>query len=287
MYVIDTGVRISHKDFGGRASYGWDFVEQRQIAQDGNGHGTHVAGTVAGTAYGVAKKAKVVAVRVLDNAGGGTTAQVIAGIDWVTRHARKPAVANMSLGGYRQRPTRRGRTQLHRVRGHLHGRGRATTDVAAGLHSPARVNEAITVGATDWTDARARLLELGLGLDLFAPGVVDHLRVAPSDTGPGEPSPVRRWRRRTPRVRRPSTWPTIREPHPSEVAKALVATSAGKVTDKKAGSPNKLLLVAPVGALCRCRPRPPDGADDVLGPGRSWVQTYARVVSKVPDCLPE
>ena len=93
-YVIDTGVRISHKDFGGRASYGWDFVDGDRRAGDGNGHGTHVAATIAGTALGVAKKARVVSVRVLDNAGGGTTAQVIAGIDWVTKHARKPAVAN-------------------------------------------------------------------------------------------------------------------------------------------------------------------------------------------------
>lgn len=71
-----------------------------KAAGDGNGHGTHVAGIIAGTTYGVAKKAKVVSVRVLDNAGSGTTAQVIAGIDWVTRHAHKPAVANLSLGGH-------------------------------------------------------------------------------------------------------------------------------------------------------------------------------------------
>ncbi len=101
VYVIDTGIRVSHRDFGGRASYGWDFVGGDRWAGDGNGHGTHVAATIAGTALGVAKKAKVVSVRVLDDAGGGTTAQVIAGIDWVTRNARKPAVANVSLGGYR------------------------------------------------------------------------------------------------------------------------------------------------------------------------------------------
>lgn len=90
VYVIDTGIRITHTDFGGRASHGWDFVGGDRVAADGNGHGTHVAGTVAGTRLGVAKKARVVAVRVLDNAGAGTTAQAIAGIDWVTRHARRP-----------------------------------------------------------------------------------------------------------------------------------------------------------------------------------------------------
>ncbi|WP_037633531.1 S8 family serine peptidase, partial [Streptomyces erythrochromogenes] len=77
-YVIDTGVRITHQDFGGRASYGYDAIDNDNTAQDGHGHGTHVAGTVAGGAYGVAKKAKIVGVRVLDNNGSGTTAQVVA-----------------------------------------------------------------------------------------------------------------------------------------------------------------------------------------------------------------
>src|SRR5919109_3063438 len=98
-YVIDTGVRITHSDFGGRASYGYDAVDNDTTAQGGHGHGTHVAGTIAGTSYGVAKKAKIVGVRVLNNSGSGTTAQVVAGIDWVAQNAVKPAVANMSLGG--------------------------------------------------------------------------------------------------------------------------------------------------------------------------------------------
>jgi subtilisin family serine protease len=98
-YIIDTGVRISHSDFGGRASHGFDAVDNDDSADDGNGHGTHVAGTVAGEAHGVAKKADIVAVRVLDDQGSGTTEGVIAGIDWVTKNAKKPAVANMSLGG--------------------------------------------------------------------------------------------------------------------------------------------------------------------------------------------
>ena len=83
-YIIDTGVRITHQDFGSRASYGYDAVDKDRTAADGNGHGTHVAATVAGSSFGVAKKAKIVAVRVLDNSGSGTTSQVIAGIDWVT-----------------------------------------------------------------------------------------------------------------------------------------------------------------------------------------------------------
>ena len=84
-YIIDTGIRISHTEFGGRASDGYDAVDKRRPAADCNGHGTHVAGTVGGTTYGVAKGVSLVAVRVLNCAGSGTTAGVIAGIDWVTR----------------------------------------------------------------------------------------------------------------------------------------------------------------------------------------------------------
>ncbi|MGW6512501.1 S8 family serine peptidase, partial [Streptomyces niveus] len=98
-YIIDTGVRVTHADFEGRASSGFDAVDNDDNADDGNGHGTHVAGTVAGAAHGVAKKAKIVAVRVLDDSGNGTTEQVVAGIDWVTANHTGPSVANMSLGG--------------------------------------------------------------------------------------------------------------------------------------------------------------------------------------------
>jgi subtilisin family serine protease len=99
-YVIDTGIRFSHSQFGGRAVSGFDSVDGGS-ANDCNGHGTHVAGTVGGSTYGVAKSVRLVAVRVLNCAGNGTTSGVIAGVDWVTRKhaAGSPAVANMSLGG--------------------------------------------------------------------------------------------------------------------------------------------------------------------------------------------
>ncbi|WHM36484.1 S8 family peptidase [Streptomyces sp. BPTC-684] len=168
-YVIDTGVRTTHREFGGRADSGWDFVDDDADAQDGNGHGTHVAATLAGATTGVAKNAAVVAVRVLDDRGTGTTARVIAGIDWVTRNARRPAVANLSLGGA---PS----PELDRaVRGAV--AAGVTFTVAAGnegepaeRYSPARVPEAVTVGASDRDDARASFSDWGSALDLFAPG---------------------------------------------------------------------------------------------------------------------
>ncbi|MFU8873390.1 S8 family serine peptidase [Micromonospora sp. SL4-19] len=169
-YIVDTGIDINHQDFGGRASNGYDFVENDTVAQDCDGHGTHVAGTVGGTKYGVAKNVKLVAVRVLDCTGSGTSEQVIAGIDWVTANAVKPAVANLSLG--------------------FNGTNLAVDDalnrsissgityaVAAGNSSrnacgvsPANVPAAITVGATDQVDFRAWFSNYGSCLDVFAPG---------------------------------------------------------------------------------------------------------------------
>ncbi|MGF0170073.1 S8 family peptidase [Streptomyces sp. Marseille-Q5077] len=242
VYVIDTGIRVSHKDFGGRASYGWDFVGDDRTASDGNGHGTHVAGTIAGKQYGVAKNAKVVAVRVLDNAGGGSTADVIAGIDWVTRHARKPAVANVSLGGYRNK-------QLDAAVRNSIASGVAYTVAAgndglpAGLYSPASVREAITVGATDRKDARASFSNFGSALDVFAPGVSITSASHANDTGKATYSGTSMAAPHTAGVAALylADHPKAK---PAQVSKALVAQAAtGKVSGRGLGSPNKLLQV--------------------------------------------
>ncbi|WP_031032330.1 S8 family peptidase [Streptomyces albus] len=169
-YIIDTGVRTTHKDFGGRATSGYDAVDGDDDATDGNGHGTHVASTVAGEAHGVAKKADVVAVRVLDDNGSGTTEQVVAGIDWVAKNAKAPSVANMSLGGGADEALDTAvRNSIEAGVTFAVAAGNESSD--AGNSSPARVKEAITVGATDNKDAQATFSNYGDVVDLYAPGV--------------------------------------------------------------------------------------------------------------------
>jgi subtilisin family serine protease len=170
-YIIDTGILFSHTEFGGRAISGWDFVSNDSDASDCNGHGTHVAGTVGGATYGVAKGVSLVAVRVLNCSGSGTTSGVIAGINWVTSNhgLGVKAVANMSLGGGVS-------TSLDTavknsiVDGVVYSVSAGNSNRDACSYSPARVPTAITVGATTSTDARASYSNYGKCLDLFAPG---------------------------------------------------------------------------------------------------------------------
>jgi serine protease len=168
-YVIDTGVNINHNEFGGRASHGWDFVDNDNDATDCNGHGTHVAGTVAGNSYGVAKNTKVVGVRVLSCTGSGSNSGVISGINWVANNASGPSVANMSLGGGAS-------TATDNAVNNAVAAG-VTFVVAAGndngdacTKSPARAANAITVGSTANNDARSSFSNYGNCLDIYAPG---------------------------------------------------------------------------------------------------------------------
>ncbi|MEV4329477.1 S8 family peptidase [Streptomyces sp. NPDC049597] len=245
-YIIDTGIRTSHSEFGGRARVGTDTVGGGQNGQDCQGHGTHVAGTVGGRTYGVAKNVNLIAVRVLDCNGSGTTAGVIAGVDWVTANARKPAVANMSLGGSAN-------TSLDNAVKKSIASG-VSYSIAAGNglpvlglpadacnYSPARVPEAITVGATDSADRRASFSNYGTCLDLFAPGVSITSAWKDNDTATSTISGTSMAAPHTAGAAALylSTHPTAT---PAQVRDALVANATGgKVQNALTGSPNKLL----------------------------------------------
>jgi len=167
-YVIDTGIKLDHKDFGGRAIKGIDVINGTFI--DGNGHGTHVAGTIGGTTYGIAKKVTLVAVRVLNNRGSGTTSGVIAGVDWVTKnHTTQAAVANMSLGGGISSSLDLA-VQNAIKDGIVFCVAAGNSSADASTSSPARVPEAITVGATDVNDVFAYYSNFGSLVDILAPG---------------------------------------------------------------------------------------------------------------------
>jgi subtilisin family serine protease len=169
-YIVDTGIRPDHVDFGGRVRWGATAISDGVGTNDCNGHGTHVAGTVAGASYGIAKAATLVPVRVLDCNGSGTWSGVIAGLDWIVKdHTTGPAVANMSLGGGAN-------SSVDAAVRSVVADGVAVA-VAAGNsnanacnYSPAREPQAITVGATTSSDSRASYSNIGTCLDLFAPG---------------------------------------------------------------------------------------------------------------------
>ncbi|MFD0557774.1 subtilisin family serine protease [Stackebrandtia endophytica] len=170
-YIIDTGIETEHPDFEGRATHGIDTVDGDDDATDCQGHGTHVAGTVGGTEYGVAKNVDLVGVRVLDCNGSGTYEGVIEGIDWVTENATLPAVANMSLGGPADQAVNDA-VEASVAAG-------VTYAVAAGNEygsdacnvSPGGAESALTVAASDNTDALASFSNIGTCVDIIAPGV--------------------------------------------------------------------------------------------------------------------
>jgi len=250
-YIVDTGIALDHTDFGGRAVSGFDAVDGGS-ADDCNGHGTHVAGTTGGTRYGVAKDVSLVAVKVLDCAGSGATSGVLAGVDWVAgdHQAGQPAVANMSLGGGAS-------TALDAaVKGAI--ADGVSFSVAAGnsgggvggllgtdnacTGSPSRVPEALTVGATDASDAKASYSSRGSCLDLFAPGsdITSSWFTSPTAT-----KTISGTSMAAPHVAGVAALYLSTSPRatPAQVSQRLVSTATpGVVKRPGAGSPNRLLF---------------------------------------------
>ncbi|WP_430783493.1 S8 family peptidase [Actinoplanes sp. G11-F43] len=270
-YVIDTGIRIGHSQFGGRASYGYDFVGDDPVADDCNGHGTHVAGTIGGSTYGVAKKVKLVAVRVLNCAGEGYLSDIIDGVDWVTANAARPAVANMSLGGGNS-PSLDYAVQDSIASGVTYVVAAGNENMSASLSSPADVPQAVTVAAVDSRDRRAPFSNHGPGVDLFAPGVDIRSATASSNTSTAKYSGTSM---AAPHVAGAAALVLDANPgwSPARVQARLIGDATkGKVTDRK-GSPNRLLFVpAP--------PKAPVIATGQTGTGSVGVGYSARLALK-------
>lgn len=276
-YIVDTGVRHDHVEFAGRMGDGVNYAggtgsdsraqnnggllggllgglfgggdeepSEPRETDDCNGHGTHVAGTVAGTEYGVAPEATVHPIRVLDCKGSGSMSGVIKGVDWITKYHQKPAVANMSLGGGAS-------SALDKA---------VASSIEAGVHyvvaagnedqnacdvSPARADAALTVGATDKTDKRASFSNWGSCVDIFAPGVdiesAWHTSSSRSNTISGTSMAA-------PHVAGVAAlWLEVdSELSPSQLFTAVSqSAAAGKLADVKR-APNKLLQLPPYSA---------------------------------------
>jgi len=273
-YIIDTGIRATHTQFAGRVISGFTAINDGLGTNDGNGHGTHVSGTVGGSTYGVAKNVTLVAVRVLDSSGNGTNSGVISGVDFVTSDhlAGQPAVANMSLGGGISSALDTAVTNSIND-GVTYAIAAGNDAVDACSTSPARVASAITVGSTTTTDARSSFSNFGTCLDIFAPGSSITSSWNTSDTATNTISGTSM---ATPHVTGVAavfleTNPTA---SPATVTAAIINNSTpNKVTGAGTGSPNRLLF-SQLGAA----PPPPPGTELLANRGFesgnvTWVAT--------------
>jgi serine protease len=259
VYIVDTGIRTAHNDFGGRVGNGYTAINDGRGTDDCNGHGTHVASSAAGSTYGVAKAARLHPVRVLGCNGSGTNSGVIAGMDWVANNHVKPAVANMSLGGGAS-------TASDQAVQRMHNAG-VTVVVAAGNdnanacnYSPARAPVAITVGSTTSTDARSSFSNFGSCLDIFAPG---SSITAAWHTSNSATNTISGTSMASPHVAGVAALYLANNPSatPSQVATALINNATpNKVTSAGSGSPNRLLYSLFGGGGGGPDPEPPTGS---------------------------
>jgi subtilisin family serine protease len=239
VYILDTGINYTHNDFGGRASFGFDAFGGN--GADGHGHGTHVASSAAGAAYGVAKKADIVSVRVLNNQGSGTMQGVIDGVNWVTNNASGDSVANMSLGGG-PAPALDQAVRDSIASGVTYAVAAGNDNRNASGYSPARVAEAITVAASNRSDARASFSNWG-EVQIFAPGQDITAAWIGSNTATRTISGTSM---AAPHVAGAAALVLGNSPgaSPAQVWDALDGLSvSGKISNPGTGSPNKLLQV--------------------------------------------
>jgi subtilisin family serine protease len=284
-YVLDSGIYADHKDFGGRASVGTDTIGDGQNGVDCAGHGSHVAGTIAGTKYGVAKAAKVVGVRVLNCVGNGTTETVVAGVDWVTANAKKPAVANMSLGGSVD-PALDAAVKASIASGISYALAAGNESMDACGSSPGREPSAITVGATDRGDTRAEFSNFGSCVDLFGPGV-DIESVGITDP---EASTVKSGTSMaTPHVAGAIALYLAGHPDatPEQVTTALLdAATPDAVKNPGEGSPNKLLYLVPPEPPATPTPTPTPSPTPSPTPTETPSHTPSQTPSQTPGVTP-
>lgn len=243
VYVVDTGVLVTHPDFGGRAVDAFDAYNENIDISQCNGHGTHVAGTIGSNTYGVAKNVTLYSVKVFPCYGNSSSASVIAGIDWINRNASPPAVVNMSLAGTASSTLDQAvKNSINQGFTYVVAAGNYSTDACG--YSPADVAGAITVGATHTSDSRDETTNYGRCVDVFAPGV------AIKSTWNQYPLPYPTFimagtSTASPHVAGVAALYLQNHPtaSPSEVSRAIVSNATpGAVYNPGTGSPNLLLF---------------------------------------------
>lgn len=247
VYVLDTGILDTHDEFGTRASRDFDARDDGQNGVDCKGHGTHVAGTVGGSTYGVAKNARIRAVRVLGCDGKGTWADVIEGINWVMNNAQFPAVANMSLSGGANDATDTAVNNAVNA-GIFFAVAAGNDSQDACNQSPARAAQAFVVGATNSADSRASFSNWGACVDLFAPGVGIQ---SAWHTGDTDTNTIDGTSMATPHVAGVAALMLDENPNltPAQIRNLLIARSTlNLVGNPGTNSPNRLLYSLTLGA---------------------------------------